>query len=381
MLDAAGQALRAQLMELFRSSGAQLGDEEFDALALRIFRFQFERNVPYAAFCERRGLTPDAVAHWSEIPAVPTAAFREVELIAGARANVEMVFRTSGTSAPGETRGSHYILDLSLYHFSLIPAFAAHVLPDGAELPLLSLIPSDRELPDSSLAHMVAVVLQRLGAADSGYFATAERGIDDAALGAALARACEAQRPVCLLGTSFSFVHWTDRLRERGERYLLPQGSRLMDTGGYKGRSREVPAGDMLAAYQDLLGIGADYCVNEYGMTELCSQYYDATLRAQSATAADGATRPRPRRKVALPWLRTRVVDPETLEAVPDGTRGLLQHLDLANLGSVIAVQTEDVGMLNDDGLELFGRAGTAVPRGCSIAMDDLLAAVQRPRA
>ena len=377
MLDAAGQALRAQLAELFQAPlDEPLDDAAFDAHALRGFRFQFERNEPYAAFCRRRGFTPDSVSHWTSIPAVPTAAFREVELISGPREAVEMVFRTSGTSAPGERRGAHYMLDLSLYHFSLIPAFAAHVLPDGAELPMLSLIPSDRDLPESSLAHMVAVVMQRLGAAESAYFATAADGIDDAALGSALRTACEAGRPVCLLGTSFSFVHWTDRLRQRGEQYPLPPGSRLMDTGGYKGRSRAVPAAEMLTTYRELLGIDADHCVNEYGMTELCSQYYDAALRTRAAGLAPGA-----RRKVAPPWLRARIVDPETLEPVPDGTPGLLQHLDLANLGSVLAVQTEDVGIAHPDGIEVLGRAGGAPPRGCSIAMDDLLAAVQRQRA
>jgi hypothetical protein len=376
MLDAAGQALRAQLTDVFRLPVQQpLDDDEFNALALRIFGYQLERNAPYGAFCRHRGVTAENVTHWSAIPPVPTAAFREVELITGRKEDAEIVFRTSGTSTDSERRGTHYLPDVSLYHFSLIPAFAGHVLPDGAELPMLSLIPSDAELPDSSLAHMVAVVMQRLGTADSAYYASAERGIDDAALGSALARAVERNTPVCLLGTSFSFVHWTDRMRERGERYPLPAGSRLMDTGGYKGRSREVPAAEMLATYQELLGIGADHCVNEYGMTELCSQYYDAGLRDHAAGRSG-----QPRRKLAPPWLRTRIVDPETLEPVPDGSEGLLQHFDLANLGSVLAVQTEDLGSAAGDGIRVLGRAGTARPRGCSIAMDDLLGAVQRPR-
>jgi hypothetical protein len=379
MLDAAAQPLRAQLVELFqRRIDEPLADDDFDALALRCFAFQFERNVPYAAFCRRRGLTPETVSHWSDIPAVPTAAFRTVELTAGQAGDAEMIFRTSGTTSGGvsDARGTHYILDLTLYHFSLIPTFAAHLLPDGAELPLLSLVPSDRELPDSSLAHMVAVVMQRLGAADSGYFITTGHGIDDVALGAVLRKAEAEQRAVCLLGTSFSFVNWLDGLRTRKERFALPPGSRLMDTGGYKGRSRDVPAAELLDGYHELLGIPVHHCVNEYGMTELCSQYYDASLRnhVQARPAA-------PRRKVGPPWLRTRVVDPETLAPVAPGTPGLLQHVDLANLGSVIAVQTEDLGMEHDDGLELLGRAGTAPPRGCSIAMDDLLAAVQPPRA
>jgi hypothetical protein len=192
-----------------------------------------------------------------------------------------------------------------------------------------------------------------------------------------------------LLGTSFSFVHWLDRLDQHGERYDLPKGSRLMDTGGYKGRTREIPAPTMRARYARRLGLDPAYCVNEYGMTELCSQYYDASLServaragdergtARQAAAGDGA----PRRKVAPPWMRTRVVDPETLAPVVPGARGLLQHFDLANLGSVVAVQTEDVGCAVDDGIVVEGRAPAAPPRGCSIALDMLLDATRAHQA
>jgi hypothetical protein len=145
-----------------------------------------------------------------------------------------------------------------------------------------------------------------------------------------------------------------------------------MDTGGFKGRSREVGHDELRATYLDLLGIPPTHCVNEYGMTELCSQFYDASLR-------DAVIRRRlgPDRKIAPPWVRTTVVDPETLAPLPDGETGLLRHTDLANIGSVIAIQTEDVGVIVDGGFRVLGRAAGAQPRGCSIAMDVMLEAVR----
>src|SRR5690606_39683147 len=117
------------------------------------------------------------------------------------------------------------------------------------------------------------------------------------------------RRPVVLLVTSFAFVHWTASLRERDVRFVLPAGSRIMDTGGYKGRSREVAEDELRATYETLLGIPPDLCVNEYGMTELCSQFYDSTVRERVAGVAPG-----PRRKVRPPGVRTLFFDTDTPE-------------------------------------------------------------------
>ncbi|MEX0907955.1 MAG: long-chain fatty acid--CoA ligase [Gemmatimonadota bacterium] len=371
MRDVEWRALRATLMDLFsRPLSEPLEDSAFNRIALRVFAYQYERNAPYSAYCHRRDRTPASTGHWTQIPPVPTAAFREVALAAGDPADAEAVFRTSGTTGGDERRGTHHVLDVSIYHFALIPNFAACLLPDGAELTMLSLVPPKADMPDSSLAHMVAVVLERLGATDSAYCATASHGIDDAAFDRRLRTAEDLATPICILGTSFAFVHWLDRVAARGDRYALPVGSRLMDTGGYKGRSREVDEEELRGLYRELIGIPASHCVNEYGMTEMCSQFYDSSLR--DAIRGRGGDR----RKLVPPWVRTRVVDPESLEPVPDGAVGLLQHFDLANAGSVSAIQTEDLGVVVDDGFRLLGRAPDAVPRGCSVAMDLLLEAV-----
>ena len=376
MLDREGQALRAELFELFaRDIDEPLPDEEFTAFARRVFAYQYERNPAYAAYCRRRGILPEVVEHWSRIPAVPTAAFKEIALVSGDPREVEAVFRTSGTTRGRERRGEHHMLDLSIYHGALLPNFAAHLLPDGAEMPMLSLIPSVEEMVDSSLAHMVDVVMDRLGTDDSRSFATVALGIDYAGLDRALRMYEDEGTPVMILGTSFAFVHWTDHIRERGKSYSLPAGSRIMDTGGFKGRSREVPEAELRGAYGELLGISEDHVVNEYGMTEMGSQFYDNVLRDRHRRGTV-----RERHKVVPPWVRTVPVDPETLEPVEPGAVGILRHYDLANLGSVFAVQTEDLGREVEGGFVVLGRAGGAPPRGCSIAMDLLLQAAEERR-
>ncbi|MFW6079384.1 MAG: hypothetical protein ACODAE_07185, partial [Gemmatimonadota bacterium] len=373
--------------------------------------FQYRHNAPYAAFCRRRGVRPEAVDGWRDVPAVPTVAFKEIALVAGDPREAEAVFLTSGTTRGPERRGRHHVLDLSLYHASLLPNFAAHLLPEGEEMPLLSLVPPADQMAGSSLAHMIDVVIDRLGAEGSGWFAAVGSGIDVDALDGALRRFETDDRPVCLLGTALAFAHWLDALERRDLRYELPDGSRLMDTGGFKGRRREVPPERLRTRYRERLGVPPDRCVNEYGMTEMLSQFYDTVLRelvlgadtvgstsgaapapspARGAAppttseapgrsaAARSARQPRPRRKRAPPWVRTTVVDPDTLEPLPYGETGLLRHHDLANLFSVSAVQTADLGREVEDGFIVLGRATGAQPRGCSIAMDLLLEAVER---
>ena len=136
-----------------------------------------------------------------------------------------------------------------------------------------------------------------------------------------------------------------------------------METGGFKGRSRALPREELYAGIEARLGIPAARIVNQYGMTELGSQFYDSVLREPGA----------PRRKLAPPWTRVRIVDPLRGEPVPDGRAGAIVVHDLANTGSVLRVQTADLGARAGDGFEVLGREPGAEARGCSIAADELL--------
>ncbi len=360
-------SLRDEITEVLRRGMHPLSDDDFTWLALAVFRFQFENNTPYRKYCERRGAFPDVIQHWLDIPAVPTAAFKEARLVAGHAADAQAVFRTSGTTRGHEQRGTHFVLDVELYEQALLPAFQHFVLGGANEMSMLSLVPAWRPESDSSLAYMVATVMRRLGARDSVYGMT-EAGIAAAEVDDWLQAHIETNAPVCLVGTSLAFVHWFEHLRTEQRSLVLPPGSRVMDTGGFKGAQVSVSDTELRDQFAALLGIGGQCVVNEYGMTEMLSQLYDAHLHDPQLD----------RIKQGPPWLRSAVVDPETLRPLATGRTGLLRHFDLANLFSVSAIQTEDIGTQTANGLRLLGRAAGATPRGCSIAMDLFLRAAQR---
>ncbi|MFC1660037.1 acyl-protein synthetase [Gemmatimonadota bacterium] len=378
--------LSSELVDLF-AGGVQvaLAEDHFNDLALRIHRFQCDGNPVLDTFSRRRGIPPEELDRWEEIPAVPTRAFRSVPLVAGDPDRVERVFRTSGTTGGPNRRGEHYVMDLALYRGSLLASFEAFLLPDGASLSFLCLVPSPEEMPDSSLSFMLGVVRNELGGGGGGFYVHPTRGLDAAGLRTALLQAQERRRPALVAGTAFAFVHFLEMLEGRGWRFELPEGSRVLETGGFKGRSRVLPRHELYRGLHELLGVPVSSIVNEYGMTELLSQFYEPVL-LESAGAegargskfrADGVS-PSPeglalRYHRGPPWTRTRVLDSSTLEPVPSGEAGVLAHVDLANLSSSVAVLTEDMGREVEGGFRLLGRVPGAEPRGCSLAMDDFL--------
>jgi hypothetical protein len=371
---AAGNAFRDlshELRELFGAWGrdpASWPAGRFGELALRAFELQWRAVPAYRGYCLARGAEPSTVADWRDVPPVPTAAFREVDLAVAPPSGTDLLFRTSGTTRGAGRRGCHRVVDAELYRASLEPTFAHHVLdrPEvDADGPLvLSLVPPFEPRRESSLSWMCDDIVGRFGR--PGSRSVAESGEPDWREARELAEACAAERvPVCLLGTTLVVDEWARRLEAEGGSLPLPAGSVLMDTGGAKGRPG-IRRGDVLERVGETLGLPADRVVNEFGMTELLSQRYGRG--AGDASASPPLLGP--------PWLRTRVLDPVTLEAVPEGRTGVLCHFDLANAGSAVAVLTEDLGRVRGDALEWMGRSPGAPPRGCSLATAELLGAL-----
>ena len=336
---------------------------EFGRRALTVFRHQFEGCATYRVFCERRGVTPDTVAHWEDVPAVPATAFKYFDLVSGAGRGVEAVFRTSGTTRGGDERGRHHVPRLDLYRASLLAPFAKALIPDRVPLRFLSLIPDPAHVPDSSLSFMVGAAAECL-ATETHWLVDATGVLDERSLADVLALVHDVGEPVLLLGTALAFVHVMER---DGVRLgPLPDGSRIMETGGFKGTRRTLPRRELYRDIATATGVPVERIVNEYGMTELLSQLYEPVL-AEGAAAVGVQVPP--------PWLRVRALDPVSLLPVPEGEDGILCFFDLANLGSVSHVLTEDVGSVADGRVRLRGRAPGAESRGCSRAMDELMAA------
>ncbi len=333
-------------------------EEKFDALALEVFRHQLEYVEPYRRYCGRRGAGAETVGSWSQVPPVPVLAFKEVEL---ACASPERLFRSTGTTRGDQRRSVHAMPDLRLYRASAVAGMKRFLFPDGGAMRLLSLIHSAAERPESSLAQMADWAMEELAAGGESLCAATGAAIDVEAA-AATVRASERDgRPLCVMATTAALVRFLDALRERCWTFRLPHGSRVMDTGGTKGSPRPVSRRGLLHAVWGALAVPGYLCVNEYGMSELSSQAYENVIADRIAG------RFRHRALVTPPWMRTRVLDPLTLQEVPAGERGLLCHCDLANAGTAMAVLTEDMGRLTNDGFELLGRATGAEMRGCSL--------------
>ncbi len=224
----------------------------------------------------------------------------------------------------------------------------------------MNLVPDPRERPGSSLGYMMAAVAAEFGDGHDGWYLR-DDGLDADGFVAALERCAVDGVAACIAGTAFAFVALLDALEARDCVLHAPPGTRVMETGGFKGRTRVVGRDELYAALALRLGIPHDAIVAEYGMTELCSQYYDAPESRPLAT----------RVKVAPPWLRPLIVGPDGREAAP-GTAGAIRHVDLANLTSVCAIETEDAGYRSGAGIVLLGRAADAPARGCSLDAEDL---------
>jgi hypothetical protein len=340
--------------------GTELTQGEFNDLALRLFNYQLRYNAPYARYCERLGITrTNPPASWEAIPGVPAPAFKEATLATFDARNAAVSFETSGTT-DGKP-GRHYLETTALYGAALLAGFDRFMLADGAALRYLNCVPNPLELPQSSLGYMMKRVAEERGDGKTGWYLR-EGALLFEALKSDLQEAVADRQPVCLSATAFALLHVLDAM-ERDEMHIsLPRGSRIVETGGFKGRSRTVLREDLYKKACDRFGIGPEAIVAEYGMTELSSQYYDRM--PAGAAIAD-------RRKVAPPWLRARVVGPDRAP-LPHGEIGSILHVDLANRSSCIAIQTEDMGVQYDDGLVLLGRAADSEPRGCSLDSEDL---------
>jgi len=317
---------------------------DFDGLALAIYAHQYAANPPYRRFVDRHGVTP---AHWSEIPAVPASAFRDSVLCCGAPVRV---YESSGTTQGPERRARHHLTDLAPYRAAALAGFARAVLPAGPRRPFVVAAPERATHPSSSLGEMVSWLREAFD--DGGPPSFLGATLDVAGLAAALATLDG--RPIVLVAVTSALLRLVDEGRRTGRRWPLPAGSLVVDTGGCKGYDEDLPRHAILQRYEERLGVEPARVINEYGMTELSSQLY---------ARADAPHRP-------PPWLRTIVCDPATGRDQPPGEPGLLRHVDLANLDSVVAVQTEDVGRAVDGGIQLLGRVGGATTRGCSLLVE-----------
>jgi len=360
-------ALVGELHEAIGLPDGQLAEGEFNALALKLFAHQYRHMGPYRNLCDSRGVAPGKVSDWTLVPPVPTTAFRELILFAGPDGEAAHTFSTSGTTQGVSKGRSCFSKDgLALMERSILVNAKRMLLPDvRRKIHILVLAPSPKAAPQMIMAWGMSRLIRHFGTRKSRFLIGRE-GLDVPVLLKRLGEFQEKGEPVTLIGASFGFVNLLEALRAKGISFRLPPGSRTMDAGGYKGRSRELTREQLEEWLGSGFGIAAGHAVNLLGMTELASQFYDDTLEKTAAGETPARLKANP------PWTRTRAVDPLTLVDVQNGEEGILLHMDLANLDTPFNVLTDDVGIVYEEGFRILGRLTSDQSRGCSLTVDEL---------
>lgn len=337
----------------------------FNSTALELFSLQFYKNETYRQWCEGRSLSPDKVRAWYDIPAIPISAFKQFRLTCLEEHEILHYFLSSGTTGMQRSHHFHSKPSLEVYQKSLVAGFEKLFLSgslSGWNGIVFSMIPPSEQAPHSSLAHMVTTLensglvsnqesIHYLSSVDSfGYWKISKENIHRL-----VKNNLDENIPVLILGTAFSFVHLFDYLKENNDCLSLPAGSLVMETGGYKGQSREVSRTQLHKMIEESLNVGPQQIITEYGMSELSSQAYRTP-----------GSPPNP--YICPPWMRVRIINPETGRNCSLGESGVMQIFDLANIWSVCAIETEDIGSLWHNGFEVIGRSQFSTPKGCSLS-------------
>ena len=341
----------------------------FADLSLEIAAFQSEFSPGFARLLSRRGAE---LASFEHIPGVPSDAFRLARVAVHPEAEDAVRFATSGTTGSGH--GIHAMRRLDTYQALALRFGRAALLATRGTRRVVALAPQISEPPRSSLGHMMAMFMADFesppgDARDAERWLIDDHGVNVLGLERAAARARESREALIVLATSFALVALLDQLA--GRTLSVPEHTVVMQTGGFKGKSREIAPTELRRSVARAFGIAEACVVSEYGMTELTSQLYEAVL---PGSALQAERRGRAGLYFEPPWLRIVPVDPVSLGPVADGEVGIGRIVDLGNIDSAIAVQTQDRVRRVDGGIELLGRAPGAPARGCSLAIEEFLA-------
>jgi phenylacetate-coenzyme A ligase PaaK-like adenylate-forming protein len=311
-------------------------EHDFETKALRIFQYQYENNSVYQQFCNLIHIKPNTVKSVEKIPFLPIQFFKTYNVVSSSKP-VQQVFTSSGTT--GSMTSKHPVTDLSLYQKSYLKAFQ-HFYGTVEEYVILALLPSYLEREGSSLIYMVEDLIEKSGKKESGFYLNDLKKLNEQ-----LQQLEQSGRKTLLIGVTFALL-------DLAERFPQPlKNTIIMETGGMKGRRKEMIRDEVHAVLKKSFGITKIH--SEYGMTELLSQAY---------SKGDGVF-------YTPPWMRILTRDPEdALSMQETGRTGGINVIDLANINSCAFIATQDLGKLLPDGsFEVLGRFDHSDIRGCNL--------------
>ena len=314
------------------------GPNNFHTRCLEIFRYQIRNNPVYREFCSLLGKNEKEVQQPAEIPFLPISFFKNRKICWGDDSKA-VIFSSSGTT--GITPSKHYVKDISLYERSFLTAFELFYGPPD-DYCILALLPSYLDRNGSSLIYMVDNLIGKSGHPDSGFYLNEFEMLKNK-----LVQLNAIGTKVLLIGVSFALLDFVEQYPMKLSNTII------METGGMKGRRRELVREDLHNSLQRGFGVGRIH--SEYGMTELLSQAYSPGF---------GKFR-------TPPWMQVLIRDPEDpLSYLPTGSTGGINIIDLANVHSCPFIATQDLGKsLADGSFEVLGRFDHSDIRGCNLMM------------
>ena len=309
--------------------------DSFNDLALDIFYYQAKNNPVYSKYLQLINIRPETVLEISKIPYLPIEFFKNHVVSCSPVNDQTTIFTSSSTTGVGTS--NHYVADLNLYETSFIKGFEFH-FGKIEDYTFRFLLPSYMERNGSSLVYMAEKLLKLSG--KGGFYLNNFKQLSEDLLSDK-----ENERKTILLGVSFALIDFAEAFKND------LSGLTVMETGGMKGRRKEITRPELHNFLQQNLNV--NQIASEYGMTELLSQAY---------SLKDGIFN-------CPPWMKISIgqtTDPFGWEK--PGKTGTLKIIDLANLDSCCFISTSDLGRLFDNGsFEVLGRFDSSDVRGCNL--------------
>ena len=310
--------------------------QAFNELALEVYRYQYAHVSVYRDFCNH--LNHQAPTCWEEIPFIPIELFKSHKIMDETKVNEDIVFKSSGTT--GMTRSAHYVADLSVYERSFRSTFN-YFFGQPENKVIMGLLPNYVAQGSSSLVYMVNDLITRSRHEESGFYL---ENYD--ALTEAINRSRKLGLEVLLFGVSYALL-------DLAEKQVDLSGVTLVETGGMKGRRKEIIKEELHRIL--VKGLNVEHITSEYGMTELLSQAY---------SLKNGHFQ-------SPPWMKIAIRDPEDpFTWVNEGRNGGISVIDLANLHSCSFVHTQDLGKQEKDFFQILGRFDHSDIRGCNLLVN-----------
>jgi len=318
--------------DIFTISNAK----QFEKIALKVFRFQYDSNDVYREFCQLLNVEKKEVKSLQQIPFLPIQFFKS-HVVVSTTHPVQETFTSSGTT--GMVTSKHLVTDISLYEESYRQGFS-QFYGNIEDYTILALLPSYLEREGSSLIYMVNDLIQRTNNPDSGFYLNQ---YDE--LTKTLIDLDQSGQNVILIGVTYALLDLIER-----QRFQL-KNTIVMETGGMKGKRKEMIREEL----HEILckGFGVSTIHSEYGMTELLSQAY---------SLGNGVFE-------CPPWMQILIRETEdALNYVANRKTGGINVIDLANINSCSFIATQDLGKKNpNNSFEVLGRFDNSDIRGCNL--------------